>query len=308
MSTGIVVEGVQLSPQQRHVWSLQQNNPQQNYVVRCLVKIEGELDRAMLHQAIQTSFGRHEILHTVFPRLPGMTFPIQSVLKDSLSIVRELNLEGLTKQEQAKETEKILDQLGRGPFEFANRPLAQIVLAALSRREFLLVLRLHALCGDRRSLQNLVAQIAGHYRECSDSVVGPQSDVMQYADFSEWQNQLLESSDAKARTEYWQRIEVCSPDEMALPFQKHVRSLSFEAEHCSYFLDRATVDRIHNLATDGAVSVSNFLLGCWQILLARLDVSTNPQEAKQILQSLRTPNQDPAVSRAADEISSQISK
>ena len=45
-----------------------------------------------------------------------------------------------------------------------------------------------------------------------------------------------------------------------------------------------------------------------QILLARLNASTNPQEAKKILQSLRTPNQDPAVSRAVDEISSQISK
>ena len=45
-----------------------------------------------------------------------------------------------------------------------------------------------------------------------------------------------------------------------------------------------------------------------QLLLARLDASTNPQEAKKILQSLRVPNQDPAVSRAADEISSEISK
>lgn len=45
-----------------------------------------------------------------------------------------------------------------------------------------------------------------------------------------------------------------------------------------------------------------------QLLLARLDVSTNPQEAKKILQSLRTANQDSAVSRAADEISSDISK
>ena len=45
-----------------------------------------------------------------------------------------------------------------------------------------------------------------------------------------------------------------------------------------------------------------------QLLLARLDASTNPQEAKKILQSLRTPNQDPSVSRAADEISSELSK
>lgn len=42
-----------------------------------------------------------------------------------------------------------------------------------------------------------------------------------------------------------------------------------------------------------------------QILLARLDASSNPQEAKSILQSLKS-NQDPAVSRAVDEISSQL--
>ncbi len=45
-----------------------------------------------------------------------------------------------------------------------------------------------------------------------------------------------------------------------------------------------------------------------QILLARLDQTANPQEAKRIVQSLKTPNQDPAVARAADEISSQLSK
>ena len=45
-----------------------------------------------------------------------------------------------------------------------------------------------------------------------------------------------------------------------------------------------------------------------QILLAHLDETTNPQEAKKILQSLRSPNQDPAVSRAVDQLSSQLTK
>jgi hypothetical protein len=43
-----------------------------------------------------------------------------------------------------------------------------------------------------------------------------------------------------------------------------------------------------------------------EILLARLDQATNPQEAKKLLQSLRTGNQDPAVSRAVQTISSQL--
>lgn len=44
------------------------------------------------------------------------------------------------------------------------------------------------------------------------------------------------------------------------------------------------------------------------ILLAQLDVTTNPQEAKRIVQSLRGPNQPPAVSRAADQISGQLTR
>lgn len=44
------------------------------------------------------------------------------------------------------------------------------------------------------------------------------------------------------------------------------------------------------------------------ILLAQLDLTTNPQEAKKILQSLRTPTQRPAVSRAVDQVSAQLTK
>lgn len=45
-----------------------------------------------------------------------------------------------------------------------------------------------------------------------------------------------------------------------------------------------------------------------QILLAKLDETANPQQARKILQSLKSPNEDPAVARAADEISSRLSK
>jgi predicted negative regulator of RcsB-dependent stress response len=44
------------------------------------------------------------------------------------------------------------------------------------------------------------------------------------------------------------------------------------------------------------------------ILLAQLDLTTNPQEAKKILQSLKTPTQRPAVSRAVDQVSAQLTK
>jgi predicted negative regulator of RcsB-dependent stress response len=44
------------------------------------------------------------------------------------------------------------------------------------------------------------------------------------------------------------------------------------------------------------------------ILLAQLDLTTNPQEAKKILQSLRGSNQPPSVSRAVDQLSGQLTR
>jgi hypothetical protein len=43
-----------------------------------------------------------------------------------------------------------------------------------------------------------------------------------------------------------------------------------------------------------------------QILLAELDKTTNPQEAKRILDSLKKPDQDPEVTRAVDQVSAQL--
>jgi hypothetical protein len=45
-----------------------------------------------------------------------------------------------------------------------------------------------------------------------------------------------------------------------------------------------------------------------QILRAQLDATTNPQQAKKILQSLQGPKADPAISRAASEVAAQVTR
>ena len=45
-----------------------------------------------------------------------------------------------------------------------------------------------------------------------------------------------------------------------------------------------------------------------EILLAHLEETTNLQDAKKILQSLETPNQRPAITRAVNELSAQLNK
>lgn len=44
------------------------------------------------------------------------------------------------------------------------------------------------------------------------------------------------------------------------------------------------------------------------ILLAHLEETTNPQDARKLLQSLKSPTEDPAVSRAVEQMSAQLTK
>ena len=61
-----ITEGYRLSPQQKHLWSLQQANHSSAYIVSCAVLIEGPLLPAMLFVAMDKVVARNEILRTTF--------------------------------------------------------------------------------------------------------------------------------------------------------------------------------------------------------------------------------------------------
>ncbi|NEQ20724.1 MAG: hypothetical protein F6K28_16110, partial [Microcoleus sp. SIO2G3] len=78
------IEGFQLSPQQKHLWQLQQfgDSPYRSY---CAVLIEGNLDIKTLKAAVEKIVDRHEILRTTYQCLPGMTIPLQAIADNDMA-------------------------------------------------------------------------------------------------------------------------------------------------------------------------------------------------------------------------------
>src|SRR5687768_12649308 len=58
-----VREGVRLSPQQRHVWSLQQDD-QRQYRSECVAIVAGKLRINLLAAALRETVSRHEMLRS----------------------------------------------------------------------------------------------------------------------------------------------------------------------------------------------------------------------------------------------------
>jgi hypothetical protein len=62
------IQGYRLSPQQKHLWLLQQDGRLPDRI-SCVVKIEGVLETGFLKQALDHVVAQHEILRTTFQLL-----------------------------------------------------------------------------------------------------------------------------------------------------------------------------------------------------------------------------------------------
>lgn len=158
-----MIEGFRLSPQQKHLWSLQQADHARCYRAQCAVLIEGSLDIQLLETALQGVFARHEILHTTIPCLSETTIPVQVITESCSVSVDKRDLCGLEPHEQAAGLESLFQAASELPFDDAKNPFAHISLATLSADKHMLFVAISALCADRETLAIFVRELSDFY-------------------------------------------------------------------------------------------------------------------------------------------------
>ncbi|MEG4271929.1 MULTISPECIES: amino acid adenylation domain-containing protein [unclassified Microcoleus] len=269
------IEGFRLSPQQRHLWGLQQNKSQQTYRVRGAILITGNLDREILQKALQNVVNRHEILRTSFHCLPGMTLPLQAIASTIELPISEYNLSGLSPEEQEAKIAALFEQLNLLPFDFERGPLWHISLVTLAQDKHLLAANFSALIADSVTLKNFTRELSLSYSAytCPEE---PADEPMQYADIAEWQNELLESEETAIGQEYWRKLNIESWGLLTLPWEKKHSEGEFEPLVERVEIRGDLLNSLEAIAQKHHSDISTFLLACWQILIARLTKQPNP--------------------------------
>ena len=267
------IQGFRLSPQQERLWSLQQAD-RDAYRACCAVLIEGDLKADTLIKSFERILSRHEILRTVYHELAEMSAPIQ-VITDSQSIsLDDYDLSGMEPQRQESETKAIIRNERRRSFDLKNGPLLAASLIRITPEKHVLVISVAALCADPVTLRNLVSEISDNYAACSRGEE-LMDEPMQYADFAQWQNELLESEEAEEGREYWRKQNISGLLASKLPFETHSsESLTLDKQafrHASLtaMIDPISVEKIRALAESRHLPLSAILLACWQILVWR---------------------------------------
>jgi len=249
-----VLEGYQLSPQQRHLWPEQQRSPA--LCARAVLRIEGDLDGAALAAALQDVVDRHEILRTAFEKLPGMDLPMQIVAERALAVLEDM--EGMELPEEEP------------PFDLAQPPLVRFRRARPEPGLTFLQIVLPAVCADARSLANLAAEIARAYRARRGTEEAP-ADPLQYIEFSEWRGSILEEPEAEPGLAYWRRRRAADPGPPVLPLESRAPADGpFAPAAVEVPLPPPLRELLEAAARAAEVAVADFLLASWAALLSRL--------------------------------------
>lgn len=262
-----IIQGVRLSPTQRRVWLLLQEN--RKYQARCLVCIEGTLDTNVLQNAVRSVLDRHEILRTTFHPAPGMKFPFQIITENTEPNWRVIDLQKLTQEEQQQKVDELFRDT-ESDFDLQHGFILEIHQILLSLDKQMLMICLPALCADFLSLKNLVAEIAVCYRAVlrDEELL---NEPMQYADIAEWLHELLSDKDATTGKDYWKKKDFASLSSLTLPFERKASADSkFEPRFSRTLISTEVFGKISSYAQSINVPESSFLLACWYILIWRL--------------------------------------
>src|SRR4051794_40761592 len=188
------VEGFRLSSQQKYLWSLHQAGDFRTYQVVSTVSIDGELRHEIVQRALTAIVDRHEILRTTFQRSPGIKTPFQVISEAPYFSWQLTDLSNLPSERLPIELENAFAAERDKPFDLERGPVLRSSLYRLSKEHHILLISLPALCSDSATVLNLMSEFARTYPLIAEGGA-LREEPLQYADFAEWHNELLQSSD-----------------------------------------------------------------------------------------------------------------
>ncbi|WP_051227590.1 non-ribosomal peptide synthetase [Oceanospirillum beijerinckii] len=251
------VTGFPLSPQQAQWW---RNRDRFQAPVWLQLVCRQSLDVVALKERLAQQLANEEILRTRLHRISGMEYPLQ-VIEDSSQVPliekdwRNLageNIEQLRNELATKTLDKGLDQ--------TSDELSVYCIALPSADDkpcFMLHLSAPGWMLDSLSLQLLAERILGLQ-------AGPE-EPLQYVDFSQWKQELLEEEPDHPGVEFWQQNSPDSVPALGLESRKPGKQIA----SLPFTLTGTFISSLEQIAANQQVSLSCLLMYSWNALLTR---------------------------------------
>ncbi len=262
-----------LSSAQKRLYLLHQINLEGTaYNMPVSFILEGVLEKAKLEDTFKKLIHRHESLRTSFHVI--VDEPVQKMHKE---VEFEIEYHDISEVEVEEEEGTIEPETGNSQpaaalissfirsFDLSQAPLLRVGLIPLEEEKHILMVDMHHIIADGLSMNILVREFGALY----SGEEFPEL-ILQYKDFSEWQNNRIKSGEIKKHEEFWLELFKGEIPLLNLPIDfKRPDVLSFEGSTVVLETDKEVTAGVIDIVSELHVTLNILLLAACYVLLSK---------------------------------------
>ena len=259
---------------QERLWFLDQINPGDvSANISRGIRIKGALNRDLLQRSLQALIRRHESLRTTFAinQLHAVkdSKPVQLVATNSWVGIQFIDL-SLEPEVEIKARD-LARSPAETPFDLTLGPLLRATLLRLNEREHVLLLSLHRIVCDDRSLEILTDELWAAYGALVKEepwAIAPLQ--FQYEDYALRQRQLIEEETFQPSLDFWRAKVQGAPSVIELPTDRPRPPVqTWHGQTVLLELDNNLLEKLRSIAASQNATLATVLLAALRIVLAR---------------------------------------
>ncbi|HTN91087.1 MAG TPA: amino acid adenylation domain-containing protein, partial [Sorangium sp.] len=257
-----------LSFAQQRLWFLSQLEPDSaGYNMTAAVRVEGELDVALLRESLAALVRRHESLRTTFGVASGE--PVQVIDPEGAPAFEVVDLSATPAAEQGAAVQRLAAERAERPFDLGRGPLLRVTAIKLREDELVLVVVVHHIVADGWTMNVLVAELAELYaaaRAGRPPALRPLP--VQYADFAVWQRRWMQGPVREALLGAWRERLSGHPPALDLrPDHPRPAAASHRGARHTIAVDRALSEALRALGRREGATLFMTLLAAFKVVL-----------------------------------------
>jgi len=242
------------------------SHPAFNVPVR--FKLDGALDLSLLRNAFNSLAARHEGLRTRFVEDDGKL--LQVIAPETTFPIPLTDISHLSGDELDLEIDRLGSIEARTHFDLGKDPLFRASILRLDSNRHILQITIHHSVADGWSIGIMTDELAEYYNaelQAREPKLEPLS--IQYADFTLWQREFLESPELQPHLNYW-KDRLRNYVELELPSDRPRPALkSWDGDIVSRILPSSMIERVARISREEGATMFHVFLAAFKAVASR---------------------------------------